>query len=50
MASKKGKIIFKSYNPDQLSLLPTSLKELIDPNHPVTTVSQVIDKIELDPC
>lgn len=49
MSSKKGKVIFKSYDPNQLSVLPPSLKELIDPNHPVNTVNQVIDKIELDP-
>lgn len=48
MASKKGKIIFKSYDPNQLSVLPPSLKELIEPNHPVNTVNQVIDRIELD--
>lgn len=49
MASKKGKIVFKAYDPNQLSLLPPTLTELIDDNHPVRTVNQVIDKIELDP-
>jgi transposase len=44
----KSKVVFKNYNPNQAMLLPPSLEELIDLNHPVRTVSQVIEKIDLD--
>ncbi len=42
------KIIFKDYDPDQILLLPPSLKELIPENHPVLVVNQVIDNVEID--
>lgn len=45
----KPKIVFKDYNPNQVLLLPPSLKELIPENHPVLVVNQVIDSIEIDP-
>ena len=45
----KSKIVFKDYNPDQILLLPPSLKELIPDNHPVFVVNQVVDNIEIDP-
>ncbi len=34
-------IEFKDYNPNRLMILPPSLEELIDKNHPVRVVSQV---------
>jgi transposase len=42
------KPVFKTYTPNQISLLPPSLDELIDTNHPVRVVSQVIDSINID--
>ncbi len=49
MQTSKSKIVFKDYNPNQLLLLPPSLEDFIDPNHPVRVVNQVIDTIDLDP-
>ena len=42
-----SKIVFKDYNPSQNLLLPPSLEELIEENHPVRTVSEVIDRLDL---
>ena len=49
MSKKKSSAVFKSYNPDQLSLLPPSLDELIPSNHVVRLVRQIIDQIDLSP-
>ena len=43
----KSKLVFKDYNPSQNLLLPPSLEELIEENHPVRTVSEVIDCLDL---
>lgn len=48
MSKKQRKATFKPYNPDQLSLLPPSLDELIDENHVVRVVRDVIDRINID--
>jgi len=45
----KSKVVFKSYTPNQMMMLPPSLEELIDKNHPVRIVNQVIDRIDIDP-
>ena len=45
----KSKVVFKDYNFNQNLLLPPSLEELIDPNHPVRVVNQVVDNLNLDP-
>lgn len=47
---KKGrkKPTFKENHPDQLSLLPPSLEELIEPNHVVRVVRGIIDQINID--
>ena len=45
----KTKVVFKNYTPNQVMMLPPSLEELIDKNHPVRIVNQVIDKIDIDP-
>jgi transposase len=45
----RTKIVFKDYSPNQILLLPPSLEEMIDPNHPVRVVNQVIDNLDLDP-
>lgn len=49
MQSNRSKIVFKDYSPNQNLLLPPSLEEMIDPNHSVRIVNQVIDSIDLDP-
>jgi transposase len=42
-------IVFKDYNTNQVMLLPPSLEELIEPNHPVRVVNDVIDRIDISP-
>ena len=49
MSKNRRKATFKPYNPDQLSLLPPSLGELIPDNHVVRVVRDVIDRINIDP-
>lgn len=44
----RSKVVFKDYSPNQILLLPPSLEEMIDPNHPVRIVNQVIDSLDLD--
>ena len=44
---KKSRPVFKPYNPDQLSLLPPNLEELIPANHVVRVVRQIIDQIDI---
>lgn len=43
----ESKLVFKDYNPSQNLLLPPNLEELIEENHPVRTVSEVIDRLDL---
>jgi transposase len=43
------KPVFKQYSQYQAFLLPPSLDELIEANHPVRVVSEVIDGIDLKP-
>lgn len=42
-----SKVVFKDYNPKQNFLFPPDLSELIENNHPVRTVSAVIDGLDL---
>jgi len=49
MKNRKSKVVFKNYNHNQYLLLPPSLEELIEPNHPVRVVNQVIDSINAGP-
>jgi transposase len=42
-------VVFKDYSPNQILLLPPSLEEMIDQNHPVRVVNQVIDSLDIDP-
>jgi len=44
----RTKVVFKDYSPNQILLLPPSLEEMIDPNHPVRVVNQVIDSLGID--
>lgn len=48
MYKSKSKVVFKDYNPNQSLLLPPSLEELIEANHPVRTVSEVIERLNLE--
>jgi transposase len=41
--------LFKSYSPNQILLLPPSLEELIEAEHPVRVVNDVIERIDLQP-
>lgn len=43
------KVVFKTYNQHQPMLLPPSLDELIAASHPVRVVSDVLDKINIQP-
>lgn len=43
-----AKPIFKTYQQNQVYLFPPSLEEMIDINHPVRVVSEVIDHIDMD--
>ena len=45
----RSKVVFKNYTPNQVMMLPPSLEELIDKNHPVRIVNQVVDRIDIDP-
>jgi len=47
--NSKSKLVFKDYNHNQNLLLPPSLEELIDPNHPVRVVNLVVDNIDIKP-
>ena len=47
--SINSKVVFKSYAPNQMQLLPPSLEELIDKNHPVRIVNQIIEQIDIEP-
>ena len=44
-----SKAKFKDYAHNLLMLIPPSLEDLIDKNHPVRIVNQVLNKIDLDP-
>lgn len=44
-----AKKVFKTHQFGQIMLLPPSLDEMIDQNHPVRVVSQIIDQIDITP-
>lgn len=46
---KNRNIKFKPYDQDQMMLLPPSLSDMIDKNHPVRIVNEVINEINVDP-
>lgn len=48
VCNTKSKVVFKDYDPNQCLLLPQNLGELIEENHPVRTVSEVIDRLNLE--
>ncbi len=41
------KVVFKTYNQDQLSLLPPSYDDLVPVNHPVRIVNMIIDNVDI---
>ena len=41
------KVVFKTYNQDQLSLLPASYDDLVPKNHPVRIVNTIIDHVDI---
>ena len=41
------KVVFKTNNQDQLSLLPPSYDELVPKNHPVRIVNTIIDRVDI---
>lgn len=43
----KKQVVFKTYNQDQLSLLPPSYDDLVATNHPVRVVNTIIDNIDI---
>ena len=45
MEQKKNKPVFKDYKPQQMMLLPPSLDEKIEKNHPVRIVNHIMDSI-----
>lgn len=45
----KSKVVFKTYTPEQTSLLPYSYDELIPQQHLVRMLNNVIDKMNIDP-
>ena len=44
-----AKVVFKPYDPEQLTLLPYKLDELVPQGHPVRIVKQVVDAIDVKP-
>src|SRR6185312_1101110 len=42
-----GKVVFKPYDPDQLTFLPYKLDELVPQGHPVRIVKQVVDQVDV---
>lgn len=41
-------MVFKTYNQNQLMLIPPSLDELIKSDHPVRSINAIIDQLDLD--
>ena len=41
------KVVFNTYNQDQLSLLPPSYDDLVPKNHPVRIVNTIIDHVDI---
>ena len=40
-------VVFKTYNQDQLSLLPPSYDDLVPKNHPVRIVDTIVDRLDI---
>jgi transposase len=44
---KRTNVKFKEYAQNQMMLIPPTLDEMIDNNHPVRIVNQVIDQLDI---
>jgi transposase len=44
-----GKVVFKPYDPDQLTLLQYKLEDLVPSGHPVRIIKQVVDVVDVKP-
>lgn len=49
MKKRHHAVVFKPYQQHQTHLLPQSLDDLIAPGHPVRIVSQIVDRIDIEP-
>ena len=49
MAKRTNKVVFKTYTPNQMMLLPPSFDEKIPLEHPVRVVNRVIEQINIVP-
>lgn len=49
MSKRTNKVVFKTYTPNQMLLLPPSLDEKIAEHHPVRVVNRVIEQINITP-
>ena len=49
MAKRTNKVVFKTYTPNQMMLLPPSFDEKIPAEHPVRIVNRVIEQINIVP-
>lgn len=49
MPKGKSKAVFKPYEQHQMMLFPPSLEEMVATNHPVRTINEVIDKVDISP-
>ena len=49
MSKRTKKVVFKTYTPNQMMLLPPSLDEKISEHHPVRVVNRVIEQINITP-
>jgi len=47
MKKRTHKVSFKSYNPNQIMLLPPSLEDKIENSHPVRIVNSIIDRLDI---
>lgn len=41
-----GNVVFKEYDPDQLTFLPYKLEEFVPAGHQVRIVKQVVDEVD----
>lgn len=47
MKKPRNRVVFKPYTPNQISLLPPSLDELIALNHPVRVVNEILNQLDI---
>lgn len=47
MKKPRNRVVFKPYDPNQISLLPPSLDELIEKNHPVRVVNIILNQLDI---